>query len=101
MQVSFSASPWTCISAILFHLWELEVLLLSSWQVPSLPCLLALWSGVLAVMSLLSISVCLVLTLLLMFCACSHLHSQLVFGPIYFFTINHVPLEVFNVNQQV
>lgn len=65
-----------------------------------LPCLLALWSGVLAVTSFLSISVCPVLTLLFMFCACSHLRSQLFSGPICFFAINHVPLEVFNVNRQ-
>lgn len=78
--------------------------------VPSLPCPagsaipalpLALWSGALAVPFFLSISVCPVLTLLLMFCACAHLHSQLFLGPIYFFTPNHVPVEVFNVNRQV
>lgn len=76
----------------------MEVLLLPSWQVPSLPCLLALWSGVLAVTSFLSISFCPVLTLLLMFCACSDL--QLFCGLIWVFDINHVPLEVFNVNRQ-
>lgn len=68
--------------------------------VPSLPCLLALWSGVLAVPFLLSICLsCFNSASHVLYCA--HLHSQLFLGPIYFFTINHVPVEVFNVNRQV
>ena len=58
---------------------------------PSLLCLLVLCSGILAVTSFLSISSCPSLPLLLMFCACSHLHSQLVFLTVFLFS----PLTMF------